>query len=91
MSIADNLLSYAYRSSAVYVRVTCANGLAGCIPTTYLLSFDGNTGIQGNSSYSDYPAITPDGHYAVFISNAPNWPGKLQSNGNNQTWLARVY
>ena len=91
VSIADNLLSYAYRSSAVYVRVTCANGLAGCIPTTYLLSFDGNTGIQGNSSYSDYPAITPDGHYAVFISNAPNWPGKLQSNGNNQTWLARVY
>lgn len=91
ISIADNLLSYAYRSSAVYVRMTCANAPANCVPTTYLLSLDSNTGIQGNSSYSDYPAITPDGHYAVFISDAANWPGSLQSNGNNQVWLARLF
>ncbi len=90
ISIADNLLPYAYRASAAYVRMTCKNAASGCIPTTYLLSFDSSTGIQGNSSYSDYPAITPDGRYAVFISNAPNWPGPLQSNGNNQVWLARV-
>jgi hypothetical protein len=90
ISIADNLLPYAYRASAVYVRMTCKNAPPGCVPTTYLLSFDASTGIQGNSSYSDYPAITPDGRYAVFISNAPNWPGPLQSNGNNQVWLARV-
>jgi len=91
ISIADNLLSYAYRSSALYVRMTCANAAAGCVPTTYLLSLDSNTGIQGNSSYSDYPSITPDGHYAVFISDAANWPGSLQSNGKNQVWLARVH
>jgi len=91
ISIADNLLSYAYRSSSAYVRLTCANAAPGCIPTTYLLSVDSNTGIQGNSQYSDYPAITPDGHYAVFISNAANWPGPLQSNGNTQVWLARVF
>lgn len=91
ISVADNLLSYAYRSSAVYVRMTCANALADCVPTTYLLSLDSNTGIQGNSQVSDYPAITPDGHYAVFISTAANWPGSLQSNGNHQVWLARVH
>lgn len=91
VSIADNLLPYAYRSSAVYVRMTCKNAAGDCVPTTYLLSLDSNTGIQGNTSYSDYPAITPDGSYAVFISNAANWPGKLQSNGNNQVWLARVH
>jgi hypothetical protein len=52
---------------------------------------DSSTGIQANSSYSDLPAITPDGHNAVFISNAANWPGSLRSNGNNQVWLARVH
>ena len=91
ISIADNLLSYAYRSSAVYVRMTCANAPVGCVPTTYLLSLDSNTGIQGNSPFSDSPAITPDGRYAVFISTAANWPGSLQSNGNHQVWLARVH
>lgn len=91
ISIATNLLPYAYRSSAVYIRMTCANAPAGCVPTTYLLSVDSSTGIQGNSSYSDYPAITPDGRYVVFLSNAANWPSKLQSNGKNQIWLARVY
>jgi len=91
ISIASNLLPYAYRSSAVYVRMMCKNAAPDCVPTTYLLSLDSNTGIQGNTSYSDYPAITPDGQYAVFISNAANWPGTLQSNGNNQVWLARVH
>jgi len=91
ISIADNLLSYAYRSSAAYVHMTCANASANCVPTTYLLSVDSSTGIQANSSYSDLPAITPDGHNAVFISNAANWPGSLRSNGNNQVWLARVH
>lgn len=91
ISIAENLLPYAYYSSAVYVRMTCKNAAPDCVPTTYLLSLDSDTGIQGNTWYSDYPAITPDGQYAVFISNASNWPGKLQSNGNNQVWLARVH
>jgi hypothetical protein len=91
ISVADNLLSYPCRSSAVYVRMTCANAAAGCVPTTYLLSLDSNTGIQGNSQFSDSPAITPDGHYAVFISTAANWQGILQSNGNHQVWLARVH
>ena len=91
ISIADNLLPYPYRSSSAYVRMTCANASADCVPNTYLLSMDSRTGIQANSSYSDYPAITPDGHYAVFISNAANWPGSLQSNGKNQVWLARVH
>lgn len=90
ISIADNLLPFPYLASAVYVRMTCKNAAPDCVPTTYLLSFDSSTGIQGNSSYSDWPAITPDGRYAVFVSNAPNWPGALQSNGNNQVWLARV-
>jgi hypothetical protein len=91
ISVADNLLSYAYRSSAVYVRMTCANAPADCVATTYLLSLDSNTGIQGNSQFSDSPAITPDGRYVVFISTAANWPGSLQSNGNHQVWLARVH
>ena len=91
ISVADNLLSYSYRSSAVYVRMTCANSPTSCVPTTYLLSVDSNTGIQGNSQFSDSPAITPDGRYVVFISTAANWPGSLQSNGNHQVWLARVH
>jgi len=91
ISIADNILSYAYISSAVYVRQTCATAAAGCIPTTYLLSFDSSTGSQANSQYSDLPMITPDGHYATFISTANNWKGALQSNGLTQVWLARVH
>ena len=91
-SIADNLLTYAYRSSAMYVRLTCANAAPGCIPTTYLLSVDSYSGVQGNSQYSDYPAITPDGHYAVFVSTAPNWPAPLSNPSVlTQVWLARVY
>jgi hypothetical protein len=90
ISIADNLLPFPYRASALYVRVTCKNAAPDCVPTTYTISRDSSTGIHGNSSYSDFPAITSDGRYAVFISNVPNWPGPLQSNGNNQVWLARV-
>jgi hypothetical protein len=90
ISIAQNLLPFPYISSAVYVRVTCKTAPPDCVPTTYLLSLDSSTGIQGNTSYSDFPAITPDGRFAVFVSNAANWPGKLLSNGNNQVWLARV-
>src|SRR5437773_2382106 len=91
ISVADHLLSYSCSSSAVYVRLTCANFPTSCVPTTYLLSVDSNTGIQGNSQFSDSPAITPDGRYVVFISTAANWPGSLQSNGNHQVWLARVH
>lgn len=90
ISIASNLLPFPYISSAVYVRMTCKTAAPGCIPTTYLLSRDPSSGMVGNTSYSDYPAITPDGRYAVFIANGPGWPGPLQSNGNNQVWLARV-
>ena len=90
-SVSSNLLPYAYISKAVYVRRTCAADVTGCVPTTYLLSLDSSTGVQGNSSNSDFPAITPDGRYAVFISNAANWTGSLQSNGMNQVWLARVH
>jgi len=91
-SIADNLLTYAYRSSAIYVRLTCANAPPGCIPTTYLLSVDSYNGVQGNSQYSDYPSITPDGHFAVFVSTAPNWPGPLSNpSALTQVWLARVH
>jgi hypothetical protein len=31
-----------------------------------------------------------DGRYAVFASNAANWPGALQSNGKNRVWLEPV-
>jgi hypothetical protein len=90
-SVSSNLLPYAYISKAVYVRRTCVADISGCVPTTYLLSLDSSTGVQGNSSNSDFPAITPDGRYAVFINNAGNWTGSLQSNGMNQVWLARVH
>lgn len=89
-SVSSNLLPFSYISKAVYVRRTCYTGESGCIPTTYLLSQDGSSGVQGNSSDSEFPMITPDARYAVFISNAPNWTGSLHSNGLNQVWLARV-
>ncbi|MBZ5701583.1 MAG: calcium-binding protein [Acidobacteriia bacterium] len=91
ISIASNLLPYAYSASAVYIRTGCTNAPADCVPTTYLVSLNNSSGAPADSFYSDYPAITPDGRYVVFLSNATNLLTGTPSNGRNQIWLARAF
>lgn len=91
ISIASNLLPYAYSASAVYIRTGCTNAPTDCVPTTYLVSLNSSSGAPADSFYSDYPAITPNGRYVVFLSNATNLLTGTPSNGRNQIWLARVF
>jgi Tol biopolymer transport system component len=74
----------------VYVRDTCFGAAKGCSQSTVKVSV-------GNASYpaaqanqfSWYPAMSADGHYIVFLSNATNFLPN-SGNGHNMVFLART-
>jgi len=61
---------YSFGSADVFVRDTCAGAPAGCTPSTATVSVDTNGQL---SSKSDGPAaISADGRFIAFASDAPN-------------------
>jgi len=81
-SFAPNLVASDTNGSAdVFVRDTCVGATAGCTPSTVLVSV-GTSGEQANSS-SFSPAISADGRYLAFFSNATNLaPGDTNDHGD---------
>jgi len=74
----------------IFVRDTCFGVASGCVPSTVRVSVVNtpNAGTSANAS-SGYPAISADGHYVAFISNATNlFPGA--TNGLNMVFLAKT-
>lgn len=65
----------------IFVRDTCFGAPAGCVPSTVRVSvanYPGNFATQSNG-INDYPQISRDGHYVVFLSASTNY---LASGGN---------
>jgi hypothetical protein len=65
----------------IFVRDTCFGAPAGCVPSTVRVSvanYPGNFATQSNG-INDYPQISADGHYVVFLSASTNY---LVSGGN---------
>jgi hypothetical protein len=74
----------------IFVRDTCFEAASGCVPSTVRVSVTNtpNPETQANN-ISDYPAISGDGHYVVFLSAATNLvPGG--TNGYGMVFLAKT-
>ena len=74
----------------IFVRDTCFGVASGCNPSTVRVSVT-NTPTPGTQAKDirDYPAISGDGHYAVFLSAATNLvPGG--TNGHGMVFLAKT-
>jgi hypothetical protein len=74
----------------IFVRDTCFGAPAGCTPNTVRVSVGNATGfaVQSNGT-NDYPLISGDGHYVVFLSASTNYlsaPG----NGYDMVFLAKT-
>lgn len=70
----------------IFVRDTCFGAPTGCNPSTVRVSvanYAGNFATESNA-INDYPRISGDGHYIVFISAATNY---LISGGNGHTMV----
>jgi hypothetical protein len=73
---------------SVFVRDTCIGAPPGCVPVNLVVSVP-STVLMSNGAISNLPALSADGHYVAFLSNATNLvPGG--SNGNIQVFLART-
>jgi trimeric autotransporter adhesin len=86
-SVATNLIAGNTVAKGIFLRDTCLGAPAGCVPTTVLLSRL-PAGIHADGA-SEFPAISADGHYVVFQSNASNLGANL-SNGHIQVYLAKT-
>jgi hypothetical protein len=70
----------------IFVRDTCFGAPAGCTPSTVRVSvanYANNFATQSNA-INDYPHISADGHYVVFLSASTNY---LASGGNGMTMV----
>jgi Tol biopolymer transport system component len=59
----------------IFVRDTCFGAPTGCTPSTVRVSvanYPGNFATQSNG-INDYPRISADGHYVVFLSASTNY------------------
>jgi Tol biopolymer transport system component len=74
----------------IFVRDTCFGAPASCTPSTVRVSVSNAAGfaVQSNG-INDYPQISKDGHYVVFLSASTNYlstPG----NGYDMVFLAKT-
>lgn len=69
----------------IFVRDTCYGVHAGCTPSTVRVSVAISQGIGTQANQvCDYPKMSADGHYVVFMSAATNF---LQGAGNGHTMV----
>ncbi|HEV2577606.1 MAG TPA: hypothetical protein VGU25_10385 [Acidobacteriaceae bacterium] len=74
----------------IFVRDTCFGAPDGCTPSTVRVSVSNATGfaVQSNG-VNDYPKISKDGHYVVFLSSATNYLS-TSGNGFDMVFLAKT-
>jgi hypothetical protein len=94
-SLASNLIpgdTFAPASwKDIFVRDTCFNAPMGCVPSTVRVSVTNTPNPQTESNaISDYPAISADGHYIVFLSAATNFLPGVTGNGHTMVYLAKT-
>ena len=74
----------------IFVHDTCFGAASGCTPSTVRVSVTNtpNPETQANA-ISDYPSISGDGHYVVFLSAATNLVSPA-TNGHGMVFLAKT-
>jgi Tol biopolymer transport system component len=74
----------------IFVRDTCFGSPAGCTPGTVRVSVSNSTGfaVQSNG-INDYPRISKDGHYVVFLSASTNYLS-VPGNGYDMVFIAKT-
>jgi trimeric autotransporter adhesin len=84
----DNEIAGGFKD--IFVRDTCFGVASGCIPSTVRVSVTNSPNPETEANdISDYPAISGDGHYVVFLSAATNLvPGG--TNGHAMVFLAKT-
>lgn len=84
----DSFLAGSFKD--IFVRDTCFGVSTGCLPSTVRVSVAGPPPyeIQANA-ISDFPAISADGHYVVFLSSATNFTNP-PSNGHAMVYIAKT-
>lgn len=93
-SLASNLVpgdTFAPNSwKDIFVRDTCFGVTTGCNPSTVRVSVSNWSYLaQQSNAISDYPRISADGHYVVFLSASTNYLSS-SSNGNSMVYLAKT-
>ncbi|MGD0831759.1 MAG: hypothetical protein ABR907_12495 [Terracidiphilus sp.] len=74
----------------IFVRDTCAGAHTGCTPSTVRVSVANESGlITQSNGIADYPQISGDGHYVIFMSEAFNLLPNL-GNGYEMVYLAKT-
>jgi Tol biopolymer transport system component len=87
-SLASNLIPGGSSSpKTIFIRDTCFGAPSGCVPTTVLVP-RGPDGSQDNG-VSEFPTLSGDGHWVVFLSNATNLVAGATS-GRGQTYIAKT-
>ena len=95
-SLASNLVpgdSYAACGwKDIFVRDTCFGAADGCTPTTVRASvLTAGLGYTEANSISDYPRMSSDGHYVIFLSSASNLTSNgVSGNTNLMVFLAKT-
>lgn len=74
----------------IFVRDTCIGAPSGCLPSTVRVSVTnvGGFATQANAP-NDYPQISGDGHYIVFLSASTNYLAS-GGNGHQMVYLAKT-
>jgi Tol biopolymer transport system component len=74
----------------IFVRDTCVGAPTGCTPSTVRVSVanESSSVVEANGT-ADYPQISADGHYVVFLSESFNLTTPI-SNGNQMVYLAKT-
>ena len=75
----------------IFVRDTCFGAPTGCVPSTVRVSvanYPGNFATQSNG-INEYPQISTDGHYVVFLSASTNYL-VTGGNGYDMVYLAKT-
>lgn len=93
-SLASNLVpgdTFAPNSwKDIFVRDTCFGVTTGCTPSTVRVSVSNWSYLaQQSNAINDYPRISADGHYVVFLSASTNYLSS-SSNGNSMVYLAKT-
>jgi Tol biopolymer transport system component len=75
--------------SDIFVRDTCFGVATGCKPSTVRVSVATTPYDTESNDVNDYPRISADGHYVVFLSAATNYL-PTGGNGHQMVYLAKT-
>jgi hypothetical protein len=75
----------------IFIRDTCQGVPTGCVPSTVRASVTSTPSFNTESNaMNDYPVISGDGHYVVFLSASTNLMPSISGNGHTMVFLAKT-